>query len=253
LVVLACVALIVAALAAIGVAVRLMRVARPVFMSADLAPRKSGGDPEDLDDREREAVRPVYVQAAHRFGFNSLAGLEQRERALRRAASRTTSADERTRRTALADEAKAEIEQALARGQVVVVRRRASQAISDLGAFALYFFVLAGLIAFALSADKVASDRSDTIAIAKACAEARKAGATPNELSSTKCDSSGAGGGGDDGTPSEATARADVVAKLADALSTCAALVNNPSDENSGPLQEAACQPVKQAITDMSK
>ena len=52
----ACLGLASAAMAAIWVAVRLMRVARPVFMRVDL-----DGN-EELDPSEREAVRPVSMR-----------------------------------------------------------------------------------------------------------------------------------------------------------------------------------------------
>jgi hypothetical protein len=91
--------------------------------------------------------------------------------------SRTTNKDERARRTALADEVKAEIEQALARGRVVAIRRRSTNAVSDWLAWLLYAAVIGGLLLFAVGADKVSSDRKDTVADAKACGEARKAGA----------------------------------------------------------------------------
>src|SRR5215210_1721124 len=54
----ACAGLAVAALAAIWVAALLMRVARPVFISADLDSNT------DLDGKERKEVQPVFADAA---------------------------------------------------------------------------------------------------------------------------------------------------------------------------------------------
>jgi hypothetical protein len=110
------------------VAERLMRVARPIFMRPDLE------YDDDLDPHEREAVEPVFTEAAARFGYMTLNGLTERERSLRNAASRATDKEERARRTGLADDVKTEIEQALARGQVVVIRRRSTNAVTGKGA-----------------------------------------------------------------------------------------------------------------------
>ena len=174
----ACVGLAVAALAAVAIAVRLMNVARPVFMDADLSRSP------DVTSAEQEAVKPVYEASARRFGYTSLVGLQERERILREAGSWSSDKDERARRMALADEVKAEIEQALARGQVVVVRRRSTKAVTAKWAWLFYFLVIVGLTSFAAGTDWVSSDRL-SVADAKACAEARKAKATPNELGRT--------------------------------------------------------------------
>jgi hypothetical protein len=147
-----------------------------------------GIDPDTtqgLDDPERHEVRPIYRETAERFGYTSLVGLQERERSLRSAASRTADEAERARRTTLADEAETEIERAQARGQVAVIRRRAANAVSDPLAWFLYAVVIGGLIVFAAGTDKVASERVDPVAEAKSCGDARKAGATPEELRRT--------------------------------------------------------------------
>lgn len=241
----ACVALAVAALAAIWVAVRLMLVARPVFLQADLQ------RDEELSGGEREAVRPVFEAHARRFGYSSLIGLEERERSLRLAASHATDEAERARRTKLADSVKKELEQALARGQLVVVRRRATKAVSGAVAWVLYGAVIVGLIVFAVGTDIVSSDRRDTVADAKACGDARKAGATAGELARTSpiCDGEGdTAGAGDADQPTAAEARAQVAAKLAETLTICAALVRDAADADSGPLDDAECDRVRQAL-----
>jgi hypothetical protein len=243
----ACIALAVAALAAIGVAVRLMRVGRPIFMSADVDSN------EDLDEGERSAVRPVLDAAARRFGYTSLIGLQERERSLRKAASRATDNAERARRTALADEVKAEIEQALARGQVVAIRRRSTSAVSRWTAWLLYVLVIGGLILFAVGTDKVSSDRKDPIADAKACGEARKAGATAGELGRTNeiCDGAAQEAEEEPKPPSAAEARAQISTKLAATLEACAMLVQKDSDATSGPLKGEDCDPVRNALSRM--
>jgi hypothetical protein len=246
-VVAACLGLGVAALAAIGVAVRLMLVAGPVFVDADLE-----GNSE-LDLHERNKVRLIFDQAAKRFDYTSLVGLQERERSLRNAASWTGDKDERARRTALADEVKVEIEQALARGQVVVIRRRSTRAVSDAGAWALYAAVIVGLITFALGTDRVSSDRRDRVADAKACGDARKAGATSGELGRAKdiCDAEAMKASEEGKPPAAAEARAQITAKLAAALEACTALVQKSGDAKSGPLKNEECDAVRRAVSGM--
>lgn len=237
-VVAACIGLAAAALAAIGVAVRLMWAGRPVFINADLE------NPE-LDESEREKIKPVFHVAARRFGYETLLGLEQRERVLRSAASQARDEDERTRRTALADEAKTEIEQALGQAQVVVVRQRTTNAVND-WSWVLYLLVIGGLILFALGADRVSGDRT-SIADAKACGEARKEGATPPELEKTGvCSTEGAPLAAK--PPSEPEARAQIDARLAGTLEACAALV---AEANSGPLRNKDCDPIRKALSEI--
>lgn len=245
-VVAACAGLAVAALAAIWVAVRLMKVARPVFMSIDLDGTR------ELRRKERKAVRPVYESAARRFGYTSLIGLQEHERSLRNAAARANDDAERARRTGLADEVKTEIEQALARGQVVVVRRRATGAVSGLS-WLLYVAVIGGLLTFAAGTDKVASERSDPVAEAKACGEARKAGATDVELGRAQdiCEGKAEPSPPAAPPPSAAEARVQVARKLMDALDACTALVQKPRAQGR-PLAPAACKPVSDAVAAMN-
>ena len=240
--VLACSGLFLAAMAALYVAVRLMNAAKPVFMSIDL--EHSG-----LRRKERKAVEPVYEGAAQRFGYTTLAGLEQRERALRKAAARTSDADERARRTALADEVKTEIEQALARGQVVAVRRRATNAVGDWKSVLLYAVFILGLIGFALGSDAVSDGRTDAVAVAKACGEARKAGATSGDLEQAKDVCKGEAKATTPKEVSSAQARAEVTTALTKALTACAELVKKEAADDSGPLQDTDCDPVREALT----
>jgi hypothetical protein len=241
---LACIGLVAAGVAAIWIAVRLMKVARPVFTDPDLTVST------DLNEDEQSAVKPVYDAAAKRFGYTSLVGLQERERSLRDAASWTTDKDERARRTALADEVKSEIEQALARGQVVTVRHRSTNAVTGF-AWVLYITVILGLIAFAIGTDKVSSDRMDA-ADAKACAEARKAGATKEELQRANCEPEAQKPEEEPKPPSAAEARAQITTKLAAALEACAALVEQAGDPKSGPLKDEDCDAVREALSSMS-
>lgn len=244
---LGCLALIAAALAAIGVAVRLMRVARPAFIQPDLS------QSPDLDGEEVKEIEPLFEASAKRFGYSSLTGLQERERSLRTAAAHAADPDERVRRTALADEVKAEIENAVARAQVVTVRRRAANAVNG-WSWALYVIVLVGLTGFALCADKVSSDRTDLIAEAKACGEARKATATADELSRTNgiCESAAEPEDPTPTPPTAAEARAQVAAKLVETAALCASLEADGDDAATRPLTPADCKPVRDAAAAVS-
>src|SRR4051794_21117629 len=159
--------LIAAAGGAIAIAVRLMKA----------------GNPDEIQTDNTEALsQPIFHAAARRFGFETLNALQERERGLRAAAARAVDDDERKRRTALADEIKLEIDTALARSQMLKNRETATKAVSDNTAKVLYCAVIVGLVAFALGTDAVSSDRTDGTAAAKACGDARTAGATSNEL-----------------------------------------------------------------------
>lgn len=247
LVALACAGLAAAALAAIGIAVRLMRVAGPVFVTPDYT------HDEDVDPQDEKRVKRIFDTAANRFGHGSLVGLQERERSLRKAAARTSDETERARRTALADEVRAEIDRALALGRVAVVRRRATQAVGDPPAFALYFAVIVGLIAFALGTDAVSSDREDPIAKAKACGEARKAGATEDELAKAKdyCVKKPEEPKQAPKPPSAAEARTQVSQKLTDALDACTKLVKKEG-ETGRPLEDSDCNPVRRALSSVN-
>jgi hypothetical protein len=132
----------------------------------------------------------------------------------------------------------------------VVIRRRATNAVSG-NSWRYYVAVLAGLILFALSTDVVASDRSDKVAQAKACGDARKAGATNTELGRTNgvCEGAAEKPAATPAPPSADEARAEVAAKLLAALQACTALVEQQGDPKSGPLTSEQCDPVRRALS----
>jgi hypothetical protein len=244
----ACLALGAAALAAIWVGVRLMMVAGPAFISPDPS------DKDDVDSGERkDEVEPILKVAASRYGHSSITGLLERERAVRAVASLTADAEERARLTTLADEIKTEIEQALARAQVAVVRRRAKNAVSDWLSWALYIAVIAGLLVFAVGTDKISSDRV-TIADAKACADARKAGATPTELGNTDtCDPLAAKTASQGESLSAAEARAQLSVKVAAAVQACVALASERGQRAGKPLTDEACKPLRATLVALNQ
>jgi hypothetical protein len=227
----------VAALAALAVAVRLM----------------VAGNPDEIQIDNTEALsQPIFKAAAGRFGFESLSGLQERERGLRAAAARAADDDERARRTALADEIKLEIDTSLARAQMLKNRQSATNAVSDSNAKMCYFVVIVGLLVFALGTDAVSSDRTDATAAAKACGDARKASATATELARAHnvCDEEAKA----DPTPqlpTAAQARADIASQLTDVLKACIALVPDGGSTEGKPLTTEDCSPVQHALPEV--
>ncbi|WP_134768000.1 hypothetical protein [Nocardioides sp. 1609] len=209
--------LLLAAHQAVSVAIRLLQVGDPIVLGPE-------ADVSVLQPVERADVERVFGLSAARFGFTSLAALQERERGLRKTAARSATDDERARRTALADEIRLEIDYAVARARTTVVRRRSTEAVSGSQSRTAFFLVAVGLVGFALFSDVVAS-QDDTVATAKACAEAREAGAEAADLDGTPCSRPA---DGDDAAASESDrspeqVRIDLAAELMAVLTTCLA------------------------------
>jgi hypothetical protein len=99
--------------------------------------------------------------------------------------------------------------------------------------------------------DKISNKRKDPIATAKACGEARTAGATAGELGRTNgaCDAEAQEAEEEPRPPSAAEARAEVISKLTEAFEACAALIHRAGDHQSGPLTDQDCDPVREAVS----
>lgn len=233
----AVVGLVAAALAAVGIAVRMMRVGEPVVVEVGVDASSPGVAARDLP-----AIRRIFAAAAERFGFQSLAGVQERERSMRRAAGRADSEAERARRTALADELRTEIEIALARAEMAVVRRRATDAVGTFVAFLLYATVLGGLVLFAAGADAVASNRITVGDTAKACGDARTAGATDQELVDSGCEGAAERDGATDAEPSVDEQRTAFLEELAGPLTTCLTLARDGDRPAEGQTDVAVTQ-----------
>jgi hypothetical protein len=160
----------------------------------------------------------------------------------------------------------------------------------------LYFAVIVGLIGFAAGTDKVSSERKTEVqkaatAQAKACGDARTAGAVSDELSRTgacatpqnaglkpltiaqakACGDARKGGAVSDElsrtgacakdseseeqepkAPAAAKARLQLGAKLLEVLDACTALTKQ-GEAKGGPLNENTCEDVHTALTEMLK
>lgn len=162
------------------VAVRLSRVSRPLLMRTDLAAMKAA---DEITGREHKLVKPLYDDVARLNGARSLAAYEWRLGSVRRTLPWADDGDERRRRSDLADEISDDIQLTLARGAVIVIRDRATKAVTGWQAWLAYAAVLIGFVGFTLAADSVASARPEERAkLVKTCADLRRAGATKEEL-----------------------------------------------------------------------
>jgi len=233
--------LLAAALGAVTIAVMLMKAGDAAVVEIEDASRS----PE-----ETALITPIFGATARRFGMTTMPALAEKEHRLRRAATRLPAGAARTAREARADELRGEIDLALARGQVAVVRNRSTKAVSGTLAKWCYAAVAVGLVVFALGADGSSQDRDDQIATAKSCAEARKAGATSDELTGAGCSTpatppSGAAG------PSPEVLRTSLALRLSRLLTLCEQEVALEQSEPPGskPFGRADCDVLRDAIT----
>ncbi len=231
--------LLLAAHQAVSIAIRLMSVGDPVVLGPE-------ADVATLTALELADVNRVFGLSAARFGFTSLVALQERERGLRKAAARSASDDERARRTALADEIRLEVDYAVARARATVVRRRSTEAVSGSQSRLAFFLVAVGLVGFALFSDVVTSQHTDAVATAKACAEAREAGADATDLEGTPCGLPGKETSDDTTNRSAEEVRVDLASQLIAVLASC---VDEQGDD--GALEEDECVGVRRALAEL--
>jgi hypothetical protein len=151
--------------AVLALAHRFWKLAAPIPFRAD--PEKM-----DLRDWERDdLVVPIYEETAALNAVQSLAAYEARALRFDRVARWLPDAEAKQVR-AEADVIRAEVLATLARAKVRLLRGRTSRAFTHL---ALLYYLLFGLgvLAFGLGADWLASERTDAVAVQKACADAR--------------------------------------------------------------------------------
>lgn len=234
--------LLFAAFGAISIAVLLMKAGDAAVVEVE----KLG-----LSSTEQDLIDPIFTATAQRFGLATLGALAEKEISLRRSGTRTLDSDTRKIRDAQALEIRTEIELALARSQVAVVRNRASSAVSGRLAKWCYGLVAVGLVAFALSADASTQDRAERIATGKACAEARKAGAIGVDLDGTGC---AVAAPTTPETPTDSSSeelRADLVQQLGTLLVVCEKGASSTPQTSPGGTAFGArdCQAIEEAIS----
>ena len=158
---------------------RLWRVNEPIFLAADekrmpdLDKHSPKGTTPELD-----RVTEIYGGMADLNDVPSLRAYELRGHRWERIAERERNekrAKELQIRAALL---RAEVLATETRALAVLVRDRASRAIADSRAVAAYAAFVIGVVLFAAGADWLESNRTDEVALARSCGDARKAGAT---------------------------------------------------------------------------
>jgi hypothetical protein len=129
----------------------------------------------ELDGSEKETVREVYAETARLNRAPSLAALEARAHRLYRIADRTVDDEVTKRLIERANEAADDVRSVETRAGMIVVRRRASQAIRGWPAIVAFALLALAIVGFGVSADRLDSERTQLTKIVKDCAEAKKA------------------------------------------------------------------------------
>jgi hypothetical protein len=217
---------------------RLFDVGQPIITQADL------GIMEFTDDRDRQIFASVYGRTATLNDVESLRAYQSRAIRFERIAEHADeeAADELRRRAILIN---SEVSQTMARAAVAVVRRRASNALSDGRAIFLVSLFFVSFAAFAVSADYLDSLRSGKVAVLKACGEAVTAGADRQALPKICASPSPSVSPSPTVTPPRVITAAAVEAlasKLADCEQSVASGIGSRQD----------CDPIRAAISDLS-
>lgn len=223
------------AFALVALSIRLWRTQEPIVMRSD---------PDEIDDlrgdEERRLVREVYDDMATLNDIASLRAYEARGHRLERSA--VWAGPERA--TALRDRAlviSAEVLATQGRAGLIIVRRRATNAITGGWSVVVAVVFFLGLLGFAFGSDSLESKRSGEVALAKSCAEAKEAGVTTLPAS---CSGAVSGQPDEEETPSAAQTVAETVEALAAAKADCLAAA-----EKAGEAAALACMPLDRALS----
>jgi hypothetical protein len=152
--------------AVLFIALRYWKATEPIPLRSDLTRL------EVEDDNERKLVIEAFDDVARLNDVPTLLAYEARAHRIERIA-RWLPKEEAGRAATEAAVIQTEVlaTQYLARRRIV--RRRVSMAVRGPGAKALYVVFVGGVILFGFGADYLASERTDAVAVAKACADAR--------------------------------------------------------------------------------
>jgi hypothetical protein len=129
----------------------------------------------ELDSAEKDTVRQLYRETARLDRAPSLRALEARAHRLYRIADRTADPKLVAKLIQRADDIVADIRSVEARAGMVVVRRRAGQAIRGRGAKLAFVFLALAIVGFGISADRLDSERTQLTKTVKDCADAKTA------------------------------------------------------------------------------
>jgi hypothetical protein len=212
----------------------LLKVNEPIIWQSDVDLVR----PSLSDAEERRLATEAFDQAAELNSAPSLRAYEARGKRLRRIARHlpVDAAEGLMKESQLIRQI---VDTTLATSGLVLIRRRASRAFRGWGAIGSYFLFVVGLLAFGIGADYLESERTDAIAVAKSCAEARTAGAANLP---TICGDQPDGGEDTEETPGSLDHE---VSKAVDALSSvlvsCEMLVTETTADDS-------CDRIRDAI-----
>jgi hypothetical protein len=132
----------------------------------------------ELDEREKEIVRSAYKGMADLNEVDSLEAYQARGHRFERIADRLEPDDKLVDPLrARADLVMSEIQAVQARVGALILKKRAKEATTGRATVVLVVLFIVGWYLTALGADKLESQRTGQIEVAKSCAEARKAGA----------------------------------------------------------------------------
>ena len=214
---------------------RLWSVHQPISMRTDPEAMRDFGD---IDADELEQVKAIYDESADLNRVSSLAAYEASGHRLTRIAARTADDAERARLEKKIAEIYGDISAVQSRAALRVVRSRSSNAIRAKESVGAYALLVLGILLFALGTDYVSSERDERVIIAKKCADARDAGATPDTLPDI-C-------GDDPETPPTPSSPANERAKAASALSS--SLTECLGRVDAGKTPPGSCDPIAEAM-----
>lgn len=199
-------------LSVLAVAWRFWKVHQPIPLRSDVDRLEFKGD---WRDKDRKLVLATYDEVAELNDVESLRAYEARAHRLERIAKWLPKEDaERVNAEAVLIQTEVLATQTQAR--IRILRRRVTNAVRGPGAIFLYLVFAAAFTSFAIGADYLSSERTDKIAVAKACADAR---AVDSELDLPSiCGSPSAGSADQAATPPEI---ADAKRTLAASLQRC--------------------------------
>jgi hypothetical protein len=152
---------------------------RPLVPRSDLEQMATRGD---IDDDEKTEMKRVYVETALRNNAVDLRAFEARGERFQRLADRSVDAAQVTRLSERARRIRAEVDVALTRAQLVVVRRRMNRALKGAPALLSAAVFVAALIGFGIATDHIDSERTERITVYRSCADAVEANVDANTL-----------------------------------------------------------------------
>jgi hypothetical protein len=217
-------------------------IARRYWKASEVIPMRSDIDRMDLKTKDRKLVKEAFDDQARLNDVPTLRAYEARAHRLERVAKwlpEDQAEQTRTEATLIQTEVLATQLQ----GRVRVLRRRVSVSVRGWGAILLYAAFVIGVILFGLGTDYLSSERTDAVAVAKACADARKV--DPNLDLPAICGSPSiekTGGG--------VTEPAEILQakqRLATLLAACYKEIQADSSLDAG-----ACEPINQAIASLT-